>query len=178
MNNEEKILEILFENSNKEFHIRKLARLTKLNPNTIINITNKLLNKKLISKKKDEDTNRVLIKANLNNEFKLKKQFYNIKKIINSGLIEYLNNTLAFPSIFLFGSYAKSENHKNSDIDLFIICDKIIKIDLSYFEKKLNCEIQLFIHNKEEFIKMKKDNKELLNNVLNGIKLSGYLDIF
>ena len=56
MNNKEKLLEILFEEPSKQFHIRLLARLAKINPNTVINISNLLLKEGLISKYKDKDT--------------------------------------------------------------------------------------------------------------------------
>ncbi|MBU0472502.1 MAG: nucleotidyltransferase domain-containing protein [Nanoarchaeota archaeon] len=178
MDSEEKVLEVLFENSNKEYHVRLLAKLTNLNPNTIINITDKLKKESLLTKQKDVDTNRVLIKAKIQDRyFKLKKKFYNTDKIYKSGLIEFLEEKLSYPTVILFGSYAKAENHVESDIDLFIICDEKIELDLNVFENVLNTKIQLFIHTKQEFKKMKTNNKELINNVLNGYIMTGYLEV-
>lgn len=171
MNNKEKILKVLFENSQREYHIRLLAKLTGLNPNTIINLTND----DFIFKKKDEDTNRVIIKAITDNiDFKLQKKFYNIRKIYDSGLIKFLNDELSFPTVVLFGSYAKADNHPKSDIDIFIIADEKKELSLKKFEKILQTEIQIFMHTKKE---LKKLNAELINNVINGYVMSGFLEV-
>ena len=85
MNNKEKLLEILFEEPSKQFHIRLLARLAKINPNTVINISNLLLKEGLISKYKDKDSHLTFIKANTENPYyKLKKQFFNNELIITA----------------------------------------------------------------------------------------------
>ncbi len=179
MNNKDKILKQLFEKPAKEFHIRLLARLTKLNPNTIINITNDFIKEGLVIKRKDKERNITIVKANTQNIFyKIKKQSYNIEKIHKSKLINFINEKLAYPTIILFGSYAKAENHEKSDIDLFIISEEKKKLNLNKFEQKLETSIQLFIYTKEEFQKAIKKNPELINNMINGIILSGFLEVF
>jgi predicted nucleotidyltransferase len=179
MNNKEVILNRLFENSYKEYHIRELARDTNISPNTVITITDELKKENLIFKKKDETTNMIIIKANTDNDlFLVKKKNYNAEKIIKSGLVEYLNESLSYPLIILFGSYSKGENHNKSDMDIFILADEKEKIDLKPFETKLNCKIELFLYSKKEYLSLKKSNPELLNNILNGYKLSGVIEVF
>jgi predicted nucleotidyltransferase len=179
MNNVDLILVPFFEDSAREFHIRLLARKTSLNPNTVINITEKLVNDGLLLRRKDKETNRVLLKANFKSrEFKLKKKFYNLKRIYDSGLIDYVEDQLSFPLVVLFGSFAKVENHLESDLDLFILADEKKKLNLKTFESKLGCEIQVFLHTKEEFKRLKKTNKELVNNFINGEILTGFLEAF
>jgi len=178
MNNINKLLKIFYEESGREFHIRLLARLTGLNPNTVINISKKLNEQDLIIIKKDKETNKVILRANIGNKiFRLNKQKYNLEKIYKTQIIDYLNDELAYPTVVLFGSYAKAENHKNSDIDLFIISDEKKKLNLYKFEKMLRAEIQVFLHTKNEFTKLKKNSKELINNVINGYVLSGFLEV-
>ena len=63
MNTEEKILKILFEEPNKEFHIRNLARLTKLNPSTVSYTTEKLAKESILLREKSNDLNTVIVKA-------------------------------------------------------------------------------------------------------------------
>lgn len=179
MNNKEKIMQVLFENPGKEFHIRLLARETKLNPNTIINITKHMEEEGLLIRKKDDERHLVILKAAADNRiFKLRKRMYNLEKIFSSGIVDYLEDVLSYPTIILFGSYAKAENHINSDVDLFIIAEHKKELDLSKYENKLAAEIQVFVHTKEEFKKLKKTNSELMNNVVNGIILSGFLEVF
>lgn len=176
MNNEELVLKILAETS--PLHIRKLARLSKLNPNTIINITTRLAQDKILTKTEDPDTKRILIDFAKNERAVKKKINYTIDTIYDSGLITYLEDYFSYPTIFLFGSFAKGENHETSDIDLFIITEDKKDVDVSKYEQKLSHEVQLFIHTPKEFRELCKSSKELINNVLNGIKLSGYIEIF
>jgi predicted nucleotidyltransferase len=180
MNNKEKLLQQLMDNPNKEFHIRLLARLTKLNPNTIISITDELAEEGIAIKEKSKERNVVIIKANVtNNKYRLQKQFYKIQKLHKSGLIDHLNGVFFHPTIILFGSYAKAENIPGSDIDLFIITeDKKRNADIKKYEDILNAPMQLFVHTRKEFDKLKKTNPELINNVINGYRLTGYLEVF
>ena len=92
--------------------------------------------------------------------------------MFNSGLIDYLEEKLAPSSIIVFGSARKGEYVKNSDIDLFVESTKRIDLNVSLFEKRLKHKIQLFI---EQDINKLPD--ELFNNIINGIKLSGYVKI-
>ena len=178
MDNKQKVLNQIFENPIKDFHIRLLARKTGLNPNTIIKITDELVEEDLITKKKEKETNKVIIKANYrNNLFLAKKKAHNIEKIVKSQLLNFLDEELEYPTIIIFGSYAKAENDQKSDIDLFILCDKTKKLKLSKFKIILGSEIQIFLHSKKEFSKLKEKNKELINNVINGTVLSGYFEV-
>lgn len=178
MNKEEKVLQLLFEEPHQTFHLRLLARLTKFHPNTVMAITDALAKEELIIKERDKETRFVSIRANTENRlYKIRKQYYNVMKLYTSGLINFLNEAYSYPTIILFGSYAKAENDENSDIDLFIIADTKKRIDLSSFENILETEIQMFIHTKEELKKLKKTNSQLINNVLNGYKLEGYIEL-
>ncbi len=91
--------------------------------------------------------------------------------------MDFLNSELAHPIIVLFGSYAKAENHEKSDIDLFLVADEKKELNLQKFEKLLNAKIHLFLHTKNEFRKLKKTSPELVNNVINGFRLAGYLEV-
>jgi len=83
MDNKQKILELIFEDSQREYHIREIARIINVSANTVMTATDELKKEDLILKQKDDSTNRVLIKANTkNNIFILLKREYNIRKII------------------------------------------------------------------------------------------------
>ena len=172
------IIEHFIKEPNKEFHVRELARIAKKSPTTISKRLNSLEKEKLlISKKK---LNHLLFIANTENaKFKEFKIFYNIRKLRESGLIEYLNASFNYPSaILLFGSFRKGEDIPNSDIDLMIITPIKKEIDCSKFERFLGRKIQLFLKSKEDIERMKNKNKELLNNIINGIVVEGFWEIF
>jgi len=176
--NIENILEHFFKEPNKWFHVRELARLKKLNPSTISKYLNKLNKENLVIKKSER--NHLLFKANTESEdLKDYKKFFNIRLIKKSGLIEYIKKELHYPDIIiLFGSFAKAENDTDSDIDLFVISNVKKQLNLEKFEKNLGKTIQIFVESPKDFINMQKNNKNLVNNILNGIILTGYIEVF
>ena len=96
-----------------------------------------------------------------------------------SGVINHLIDKFNFPeAIILFGSFAKAENIKRSDIDLLVISPLKKEINLEKFGKKLGHKIQLFVYSSKDIKKMKQNNKELLNNLINGRVIYGYWEIF
>jgi len=178
MDENNKLLEYFFEEPEREFHVRELAKLLKRSPTTISKYLNKLKKESvLVSERK---LNHLLFKANSNNfQFKDLKLFYNLKNLKESGLLDYLDEELNHPrAIILFGSFVKSENIKKSDIDLFIITSIKKELNLKGFEKKLGHEIQLFLHSNKELEEMKQKKEPLLNSIINGIVLEGYWELF
>ena len=147
-------------------------------PETISKYLNELKKDGILTS--ERKLNHLLFKANSTSfQFKDLKLFHNIRKIKESGLLDYLNEELNHPpTIILFGSFAKSENIKKSDIDLFIITSTKKEINLKEFEKKLGHEIQLFLHSTKEIEEMKQKKEPLLNSIINGIVLEGYWELF
>lgn len=114
-----------------------------------------------------------LFKADINSSnYRVYKNIYNLIKIKQSGLIEFLKSSLMPNCIVLFGSYQKGEDLENSDIDIFVEA-KPTNLDLSVYKKRLHRNIQLIF--KDNF---KKYPKELKNNIINGIILDGFLEAF
>lgn len=112
-----------------------------------------------------------LYRANRENTlFKKYKLLYNLAEILESEIIELIEEKLSPKSIVLFGSYQKGEDTESSDIDLFVQCRQE-RVSLEKFEKMLKRKIQL--HFNPSFISYP---KELKNNIINGITLSGFLE--
>lgn len=106
--------------------------------------------------------------------FLLEKRLYNLRSLFSSGLVDFLIPELSNPTIVLFGSYARGEDVEKSDIDLYIESTKKELPALDKFEKKLQRKIQLFKY--KDISKV--ENKELANNIVNGITLNGFLEVF
>ncbi len=172
------ILEYFIKNPEREFHIRELARLTKKSPTTISKYLSNYKKQGLLTSKKR--FKHILFKAN--SEYLLFKDFKiysNINNLRKSGLIEYLRDEFNHPeAIILFGSYRKGEDISVSDIDILVITPLKKKVELEKFEKVLNRKIQLFLYSNNEIDKMKVNNKELLNNMINGIVIYGFWEVF
>ena len=106
--------------------------------------------------------------------FLLEKKLYNLRSLFSSGLVDFLVQELSNPAMVLFGSYARGEDVEKSDIDLYLESAKKELPSLDKFEKKLQRKVQLF---KYQSIS-KVENKELANNIVNGITLNGFLEVF
>lgn len=169
--NKEKLLNVFFENPRKKFHIREIARLTKLNPNTVSKFIKELIKENLLIKDKTKVTFNVW--ANLENpNFFFERRIYNIEKIYYSDLINFLIKEYNHPdAIILYGSYSRGENFEKSDIDIAIITKKELKLDLSKFEKELGNNIHLME------VDLTKPRAEYINNLINGFIIYGYLKI-
>lgn len=164
-NNEESFLRELFAKPVYKFHIRELARLTKLNPNTIINIAKKLENEGVI--KKISKKHVVEVSLNLENRKTLwKRKLFNLKQVYDSGLVNFLIEKYSPSSISLIGSYSRGEDIENSDIDFVIFASKKEMIDISAYEKILRRKIHLIFPEKSI-------SEEFFNNLINGIVLYG-----
>lgn len=170
--------EVIFKEPEREFHIREISKIFKKSPTTI--------SKYLFQYKKEgllkavNKLNHLLYRADTSSSlFKQAKLNYNIRILYESGLIDYLIEEFNNPeSIIIFGSFAKAEDILSSDIDILIISPVKKELNLEKFEGKLGRKIQLFIHSSGDIEKMKKENKELLNNFINGIKIYGFWEVF
>jgi predicted nucleotidyltransferase len=104
----------------------------------------------------------------------VEKKLHNIRSIYGSGLVEHIKREYNNPVMVLFGSYARGEDNEDSDIDLYIESFSTKKIKLEKYEKILNRNIQVFLHGSIRSI----PNKNLANNILNGITLNSYIEVF
>jgi len=162
-NTEDRILEVFFENSDKNFTVREIAKLTKIPRATVHKKLVELKKQNLITK--DNQSERNLL-------FRTKKINHFVEKIVSSGLVNEIVNKLNPSCIILFGSIQKGDSLKESDVDIFVESPIKKNINLNKFEKKIGHKIQLFVESD-----IKKLHSNLFNNVVNGIKLFGSFKI-
>jgi len=170
-----KVLEIFFDNPLPEgigFQLREISRKIKLAPKSVKLYLEELEKENLIIKKKHRIHKYPVYYANRDhNYFKFLKILDIIRRIKESGLLDYLDEKCMPDVIVLFGSASKGEDVKNSDIDLFLECEEK-KVDLFKYEQTLKRKINLFFE--ENFDKL---SEELKQNIINGDKLKGYLRV-
>lgn len=168
-----KLLELFFKRPLYSFHLREICRLMSWSPTKVRSNLNLLKRLGLVIEFTEK--NLLLFKSNRESEeFKIYKTIYNllyafkISRVIESELED-------FDAIILFGSASKGEDIEESDFDLCIIGAREVKVDLKRIEKEIERRIALlFIENLE---KIKKENPELLNNLINGFVIKGYLKV-
>lgn len=168
------ILKSFFENPNKEFHIREISRIVKINHTTVRQHLNKLVKEGYLSLAKSKLY--LAYKLNISKKTLNLKLYYNLEKIRKSGLIEDLEKYYDYPVIVLFGSYAQARDDSNSDMDLCIISSIKKEFNTEKYKKALNRDINIRQYNKNSWEKSKKSNSGLINNICNGIILSGGLE--
>lgn len=165
------------EEPNRRFHLREYARLLKVSPATAMKYLDTLVREGVVVRKKGKLYS--LFQGNFDSEaFRQCKVFFTINRIIRSGLLDFFDSELAFPAVVMFGSCAKGEDLSGSDLDLFVLTNTKRELDLSGYEKKLKRPIQLFVKSDKELKEAIVKSPELINNVINGIKLSGFLKVF
>ncbi len=168
-------LRLFFEEPTRKFSIRELSRMLKINHTTIRHYLNQLVKEGFLSSKKEgvyQFYSLIINKKTLN-----LKLYYNLEKIRESEIIQDLEKTFDLPPIVLFGSYAHAMDDKTSDIDICLISNVEKKFLVEEYEKKLNRKISLHKFNKKEWEKMNNLNPHLINNICNGIVVSGELEI-
>ena len=167
------ILRPFFEEPSREFHIRELARVLKINHMTAKKYLEQLKKEGFLLESESKYVKNY--KADIDNEkFREYKKFFNIQNLIDSGLINLLDREFAYPAIVVFGSFEKGEDSINSDIDIFILSETKKELYLVQFEKKLKRKIQLHVFSEKEYKKLIQNNPHLVNNIANGRVLRGH----
>ena len=136
-NCEQKILEILLPQPFNEYSIRQLSKLTKTSYALTHESVNSLLKKKIIKTKKIG--NSLPCQVNLSTEPQLLaiSSLIHSQKIINQNkfgfVIEDIKNKLndLIYIMVLFGSHAKKNAKKDSDVDLLFVVQNKIDIDMA-----------------------------------------------
>lgn len=168
---QDKIMKAFFNSPSQNFHIRELSRLTKIPVSTVSRIIKDILKKDLLSVKRK--TPILELGANLESKnFIQHRKEFNISQIKNMGILDFLISKYNEPeAIVLFGSYSRGEDIEKSDIDILVVTNKRIAPNLEKYEKLLQRKIHLLEMN------IKDIKPELLNNIINGIILHGYLKL-
>ena len=164
-------LRLFFEEPNREFNVREIARLAKTAPATASSRLKEFAQQSILKHRKERMLD--LYKADLESaSYRDLKAYYSIRKLRESGLIEGLNEFYLKPAIILFGSFSKGIDTETSDIDLVVISEKAKEFpQKEEYGKKLKREIQLFAVKSLNDLK----NRHLISNVLNGTVLEGEL---
>lgn len=167
-----KIITLLFERPSYRFHLREIARLAKVHPNSAKTALLKL--KKEGIAKVEKMKHLTEISADLESKkFVRKKREFNFRSIYDLGIIEYLTELFDPESISVIGSYSRGEDTENSDIDIIIV--KPLKkggkpAQLDEFEEKLKRKIHITISDYEEM------SNEFYINLINGMLLHGHME--
>ena len=168
----QRIKDFFFQFPTKKIRVRQLSRELGVPLPSVIRYLHELGDEEMVKLTTLAEVK--LYSANrASSKFRLEKMLFNIKRLYDSGLIDYLTTHCHFPVIVVFGSFRRGEDVEDSDIDIYI--ETQVEVGgLRTFEDKLHRELQIFRYSSLKDVK----NKELANNILNGITLEGYIEVF
>ncbi len=171
----ENIIRLFFDNPRRKYHIREVASLVGVAPRTAKKYLENMREMNLISLSKDKLYDSYV--ADMESiEFKSSKVFHIMKKIRDSGLVEFIERIFNYPTIILYGSASRGEDVEDSDIDIFVVAKKCEDVSVDKFSQAIGRKIHVMCMNESDFKSGK--NSELINNVINGIVISGFLEAF
>lgn len=158
-----------------EFGVREVARKLKISPSASKQSLDFLLKKGVIERGKFGKSFPFRVKDNfLTRHMRI---IYSLTELSNSGVVEeLLKKNQGILSISLYGSVAKGEDDKNSDIDLLIVSRKNINIKVEPLkgEEFLERELAILNYSYNEWRrKAEKDPVFYKDVILNCIQLYG-----
>ena len=167
------VMDFFLVNPTIKIRVRQLEKKLNVPFPSIVRYTKELTNEGVL--KKEEISNVILYSADrTSKKYLIEKKLYNLRMLYESELVDYLINEISNPVIVVFGSYSRGEDIENSDIDLYFETSFGGKIKLDKFEKILKRSIQLFIHKSIREVR----NKNLMDNIINGITLNNFMVVF
>ena len=172
-NIKERIKEHFFIYPTAKLRVRQIEREVKVPLPSVIRYTKELVREDILQIV-DVSGVRFYTSNRSSSIYLLEKKIFNLKIIYNSGLLEELISKSNNATIVLFGSYSRGEDTEKSDIDVYIEDMSVNEKEFYKFEKKINRKIQLFKYKNIKAV----ENKELANNIINGIVLNGRIEVF
>ena len=163
----EKLKILFFKETLRHWHFKDVIKESGLSRERVNYYLKRLQKEKFITKIKKEKKMPYYI-ANKTSHFRLQKRLYGLNLLEN--LFNHITLCKGIKTAILFGSFARGDWGKNSDIDLFIYGD-YSDFQLGKFEQKLQREIQIFSN-------VKKMNSTVIPNIMKGFHITESIEPF
>ncbi|MBI4919346.1 nucleotidyltransferase domain-containing protein [archaeon] len=171
----EKLKELFFKETLRRWHFEVLVKESKLSRERVNYYLKELLKEKIVKKFKTKRKMPYYIVNRNSSLFRFEKRLYGLKMLKQAGLFDNLSSDKIKTAI-VFGSFARGDWNKSSDVDLFIYGD-IENFEKGKIERELKREIQLFNYADPEKIKEDLDPNVILN-IVKGFNIKGSLEPF
>lgn len=163
----------LFFNSSKQWHFEELLHETGLSRGRLNSWLHKFLKEGIILRVKNKGKMPHYIGNFGQPAYVNKKKLYALNTFYKTGFLNHLQSLPKAKTVIIFGSMARSDWYKDSDIDLFIYGEDDA-LEQGTYERKLKREIQVFTaKNKSDF---EKYGSGLLANIVKGYMVKGDLE--
>ncbi len=170
---EEDVLELFFENPSKEWHFEEVLQEAGIARSKGAKWLKSFIREGLIKRVKEKGKMPHYLSNYDSPPYKNRKKLFGLHQLYASGFLNHLSSLPRAKSVILFGSYARSDWYKKSDIDLFIYGDPK-GLHIAPYELKLRRDIQVFVcRGKED---LRKFGEGLIKNVIKGNLIKGDMD--
>jgi len=170
---EEKVLGLFFNNPTKEWHFEEILKEARIARSKADRWLKKFVGQQLVKRVKERGKMPYYIAGYDYPGYRHRKRIFAQNMLYESGLLNHLSSLEKAKTIVLFGSFARWDWHKASDIDVFIYGDPK-GLGIAKYEQKLHRDIQLFVcQSKEELAKF---GPGLMRNIIKGNLIKGDFD--
>ena len=173
------IFRLLCIRAGQTLNLREIARELKVSPTAVSNSLGGLTSEGLVEAKKSSSFNLLSISINRDNPMAVQmKRVENLRMVYESGLAHFLHEEFPGCAVILFGSYSLGEDvfseaeERRSDIDIAVVGAKEKHVNTEKFGKLLERTINMNFYESWGRI-----HKHLKDNILNGITLSGGVEL-
>lgn len=168
---EDNILRLILENSPfKEWHFEKIVREANVTKAVANKWLKKFVKEGLLHRIKQKNKFPHYSAGSGNPAYHSFKRIYMLEQLHRCGLISKLLSLKGAKTVILFGSAAKGDWYKDSDVDIFTL-GKPSGFDKGDYESKLHRRIEMHIFPTKKEIKNVQSG--LLQNVINGYLVKG-----
>lgn len=171
---EVKIKGLFFNESLRRWHFEDIRKETNISRERVNFFLKKLIKEKFILRIKPRGKMPYYIANTDFYHFRSEKRIHGLKML--EPLFEHINSLKNIKTAILFGSFARGDWNKSSDIDLFIYGD-VEDFEKGLLETKLKREIQLFNFKDSKRIKEELDER-LIPNILKGFNIKESISPF
>lgn len=170
---ESKVIELFFDSPTREWHFEEILAEAEITRSKAVSWLKRFKREGLIRRIKERGKMPYYISSYESPAYQNKKKIFALNQLYESGLLNHLGSLKKAKTIILFGSLARWDWYKGSDIDVFIYGNPE-GLSIAKYEISLHRDIQLFIcHNKED---LKKLGTGMVRNILKGEIIKGDLD--
>lgn len=170
---EQDIIKLFFENPTKEWHFEEINKEAKITRSKSNGWLKKFVKGGIIKRIKEKRKMPYYIGDCESPAYRNKKKLFALNKLYESGFLNHLGSLQKAKTVILFGSYSRSDWHKDSDIDVFVYGDTE-GLKIADYEIKLGKEIQLFLCSTKKDLKKLGDG--LIKNIIKGNLIKGDID--
>lgn len=172
----ERLKELFFNETLKRWHFEDILKKAKMSRERTNHALKQLVKEKFIKRIKPKNKMPYYLVNRDSQKFRSEKRLYGLQLLQKTGLFDHLNSLPDIKTAILFGSFARGDWNKSSDIDLFLYGDAEY-FEKGRFEYLLLKEIQLFNYNSPKKIKKELDPR-LIPNIVKGFNIKGSLEPF